>query len=84
MPTGSATGSIVRGRGCLESLFHPELVCFGNLCPVAFRILLIALLLLPAFLRKGQIGDPSFQKLVDAAAPGAVLSPPAGTYADRL
>ena len=49
--------------------------------PVAFRILLIALLLPLCFSAEGATGYPSFQKLVDAAAPGAVLSPPAGTYA---
>jgi len=50
--------------------------------PAALRNLLIASLLLPMHLATGVDGGyPSFQALVDATAPGTLLSPPAGTYA---
>ncbi|MCP4286311.1 MAG: nitrous oxide reductase family maturation protein NosD [Gammaproteobacteria bacterium] len=53
--------------------------------PAALRNLLIASLLLPLHLAAGVEGEyPSFQALVDAAAPGTLLSPPAGTYAGPI
>jgi len=50
--------------------------------PVALAGMIAAFLLLPIQPgAQGQTDYPSFQKLVDSAAPGAILSPPAGTYA---
>ena len=48
--------------------------------PAALRNLMIAALLLPMHIAVAG-SYPSFQKLVDATAPGATLSPPAGIYA---
>jgi len=44
-------------------------------------LVLVWLLPLRLAAQDGGGGYPSFQKLVDATAPGALLSPPAGTYA---
>ena len=50
--------------------------------PAILAGLMAAVLLLPYQLAaQSQTDFPSFQKLVDATAPGATLSPPAGTYA---
>ncbi len=58
---------------------------FRKHMPAALRNLLIASLLLPLHLAAGvEGGYPSFQALVDAAAPGTLLSPPAGTYAGPI
>ncbi len=58
---------------------------FRKHMPAALRNLLIASLLLPLHLAAGVEGEyPSFQALVDAAAPGTLLSPPAGTYAGPI
>ncbi|HXK55156.1 MAG TPA: nitrous oxide reductase family maturation protein NosD [Gammaproteobacteria bacterium] len=55
---------------------------FRKLMPAALRILPIALSLMPLHPVAGAAeGYPSFQQLVDAAGPGSLLAPPAGTYA---
>jgi nitrous oxidase accessory protein len=58
---------------------------FRKHIPAALQLLLTASLLLPPHPAASVAGGyPSFQKLVDATAPGALLSPPAGTYAGPI
>jgi len=58
---------------------------FRKNIPAALQILLTASLLWPLqFAASAEGGYPSFQKLVDATEPGALLSPPAGTYAGPI